>query len=50
MFSQSHLKVSASHTDVGNLAVQSEHFDFVNYFLSVVGFLPVNIGQTQYVL
>ena len=42
--SQSRVKVSASLTDVGSLAVGT--FDLVNCSLSVVGFVPVfNIGQ-----
>ena len=37
MFSQSRVKISASLTDVGNLAVGA--FDLVNCSLSVVGFV-----------
>ena len=44
VFSQSHVKVSASLTNVGSLAVRA--FDLVNCFLSVVGFITVlNVGQ-----
>ena len=44
VFSQSRVKVSASLTDVGSLAVGA--FDLVNCSLSVVGFVPVfNVGQ-----
>ena len=44
VFSQSRVKVSASFTDVGSLAVGA--FDLVNCSLSVVGFVPVfNVGQ-----
>ena len=39
VFSQSCVKISASLTNVGSLAVKA--FDFVNCFLSVVRFLPV---------
>ena len=40
LFRQSHVKVSASLTNVGSLAVGK--FDLVNCFLSVVGtFVPV---------
>ena len=42
--SQSCVEVSASLTNVGNLAVGA--FDLVNCSLSVVGFVPVfNVGQ-----
>ena len=44
VFSQSRVKVSASLTDEGSLAVGT--FDLVNCSLSVVGFVPVfNVGQ-----
>ena len=44
VFSQLRVKVSASLTDVGSLAVGA--FDLVNCSLSVVGFVPVfNVGQ-----
>jgi len=44
VFSQSHVKVSASLTNVGSLAVRA--FDLVNCFLSVVGFITVlNVRQ-----
>jgi len=44
VFSQSCVKVSASLTNVGNLAVRA--FDLVNCSLSVVRFVPVlKIGQ-----
>ena len=44
MFNQSRVKVSASVTDVGSLALGA--FDLVNCSLSVVRFVPVfNIGQ-----
>ena len=44
VFSQSRIKVSASLTDVGRVAVGA--FDLVNCSLSVVGFVPVfNVGQ-----
>ena len=44
VFSQSRVKVSASLTDVGSVAVGA--FDLVNCSLSVVGFVPVfNVGQ-----
>jgi len=39
VFSQSRVKVSASHTNVGSLTVGA--FDLVNCSLSVVGFVPV---------
>jgi len=43
-FSQSRVKVSASLTNVGSLAVGT--FDLVNCSLSVVGFVPVfHVGQ-----
>ena len=43
VLSQSHVKVSASLTNVGSLAVGA--FDLVNWPLSVVGFVPVfNVG------
>jgi len=44
VFSQSGVKVSASLTNVGSLAVEA--FDLVNCSLSVVRFVPVfHIGQ-----
>ena len=44
VFSQSRLKVSASLTNLGSLAVGA--FDLVNCSLPVVGFVPVfNVGQ-----
>ena len=44
LFSQSRVKVSASLTNVGSLAVGA--FDLVNCSLSVVRFVPVfHIGQ-----
>ena len=44
MFSQSRVKVPASLTDVGSLAVGA--FDLVNCSLSVVGFVLVfSVGQ-----
>ena len=44
VFSQSNVKVSASLTNVGSLAVGA--FDLVNCSLSVLGFVPVfNVGQ-----
>ena len=44
MFSQSRVKVPASLTNVGSLAVRA--FDLVNCSLSVVGFVLVfNVGQ-----
>ena len=44
VFSQSRVKVSASLTNVGSLAVAA--FDLVNWSLSVVGVVPVfNVGQ-----
>ena len=44
LFSQSRVKVSASLTSVGGLAVEA--FDLVNCSLSVVGFVPVfHVGQ-----
>ena len=44
VFSQSRVKVSASLTDVGNLAVRA--FDVVNCSVSVAGFVLVfNVGQ-----
>jgi len=44
VFSQSCVKVSASLTNVGSLAVEA--FDLVNCSLSVVRFVPVfNVGQ-----
>ena len=44
MFSQSGVKVSASLTNIGSLAVGA--FDLVNGSLSVVGFVPVyNVGR-----
>jgi len=44
VFSQSRVKVSASLTNVGSLAVGAS--DLVNCFLSVVRFVPVlNVGQ-----
>ena len=44
VFSQSRVKVSASLTNVGSLAVRA--FDLVNCFLSVVEFvLVLNVGQ-----
>ena len=44
VFSQSHVKVSASLTNVGSLAVGA--FDLVNFSLSVVGFVAVfNVGE-----
>ena len=44
VFSQSRVKVSASLTIVGSLAVRA--FDLVNCSQSVVGFVPVfNVGQ-----
>ena len=44
VFSQSFVKVSASLTNVGSLAVGA--FDLVNCSLSVVGFVPVfYVGQ-----
>jgi len=43
-FSQCPVKVSASLTNVGSLAVEA--FDLVNCSLSVVGFIPVfNVSQ-----
>ena len=43
VLSQSRVKVSASLTNVGSLAVGA--FDLVNWPLSVVGFVPVfNVG------
>ena len=43
VFSQSRVKVSASLTNVGSLAIGA--FDLVNCSLSVVGFVPVlNVG------
>jgi len=44
MFSQSRVKVSASLTNLGSLAVRA--FDLVNCSLSVVRFVPVfHVGQ-----
>ena len=44
VFSQSRVKVSASLTNVGSLAIGA--FDLVNCSLSVVGLVPVlNVGQ-----
>ena len=44
VFSRSRVRVSASLTDVGSLAVGA--FDLVNCSLSVVSFVPVfNVGQ-----
>ena len=44
VFSQSHVKVSPSLTDVGSLTVGA--FDLVNCSLSVAGFVPVfNVSQ-----
>ena len=44
VFSQARVKVSASLTDVGSLAVGA--FDLVNCSLYVAGFVPVfNVGQ-----
>ena len=44
MFSQPHVKVPASLTNVGSLAVRA--FDLVNCSLSVAGFVLVfNVGQ-----
>ena len=39
VFSQSRVKVSASLTNVGSLAVGA--YDLVNFSLSVVGFVPI---------
>ena len=44
VFRQSHVKVSASLTNVGSLAVGA--FDLVNFSLFVVGFVAVfNVGE-----
>ena len=44
VFCQSRVKVSASLTHVGSLAVAA--FDFVSWSLSVVRFVPIlNVGQ-----
>ena len=44
VFSQSHVKVSASLANIGSLAVRA--FDLVNCSLSVVGFVSVfNVSQ-----
>ena len=49
MFSQSRVKVPASLTNVGSLAVGA--FDLVNCSLSVVGLVLVfNVGQTVIVV
>ena len=49
VFSQSHIKVFASLTNVGSLAVGA--FDFVNCSMSVAGFVLVfNVDQISVVL